>query len=246
MSGVAFQIHLSHDGRAFHAGTEIPGGITAVVGASGSGKTTLMRCLAGLETGARGTIRVGGNEWLGGRRAIPPHRRGIGMCFQESRILPHLSVRANMQYGSLARRFSRQAWTPVIDMHEVSGRLGLDDLLDRRGKCLSGGESRRVALARALLTARTLLMLDEPFTGLDQGSRADARTLIADFHLRSGVPVLIATHGIQGVFCLTDRILMMDGCRCLGCGTATQLLGDPACAAAARRIGLKRALSRVT
>ena len=131
-------------------------GILAVFGPSGCGKTTLLRCLAGLERAPDGMMRLGERVWQDEAQGIfiPLHQRLIGYVFQEPRLFPHLSVKSNLEYG-LKRRSNHSRSLLLEDVVSV---LGLENLLDRYPRKLSGGEQQRVAIGRALLTSPEILL----------------------------------------------------------------------------------------
>ncbi|HSC86473.1 MAG TPA: ATP-binding cassette domain-containing protein [Polyangiaceae bacterium] len=186
-------------------------GALGVVGASGSGKTTLLRCLAGLEPGCRGVVRFDGKAWHddGAGLVRPPEHRPIGFVFQEDALLPHLSVAANLR---LALRFA-PAGTRRIGYDEVVERLGLGAWLDRRPHRLSGGQRRRVALGRALLTQPELLLLDEPLTGLEPAARSQLHTEIVELAAPWNIPRIVVTHSPEDALCLADELWVLDGGR---------------------------------
>ena len=140
-----------------------------VLGPSGSGKTTLLRLIAGLETPDAGTIKIGGRDMAG----VPPHRRNVSMVFQNPALYPHLSVFENLAFGLRARRVARAERRSRV--HAVAEMLGVGRLLDRRPAGLSGGERQRVALGRAVVREPRVLLLDEPFSNLDDPLRAGAQ-----------------------------------------------------------------------
>ena len=181
-----------------------PGAITALSGPSGAGKTTLLRCLAGL-TWLPGEVTVGDEVWQDDRRFVPTHRRAVGVVFQETSLLPHLSVRGNLLYG--ARRAGAEA-----ALGETAELLGLEQLLDRGPANLSGGERQRVALARALLTRPRLLLMDEPLSSLDAEAKAEILPYLDRLHRTLAIPALYVTHDAGEIARLADRVLLMrDG-----------------------------------
>ena len=177
------------------------GEIVAVLGASGSGKTTLLRVIAGLETPGAGTV------WLAGANisATPVHRRGIGMVFQDNQLFPHLSVAENVAYalrvqGTAAPERQRRV-RAALEL------VGLADFEARAVGQLSGGEAKRVAVARALVAAPQVLLLDEPLTGLDNALHA---RLLADLSalLRArGTTTLHVTHNRAEADAIADRVV---------------------------------------
>lgn len=167
------------------------GGVTALIGPSGAGKTTILHLVAGLKHPDSGHIRLDGRPLVDAAAGIsvPAHRRGIGYVFQEPRLFPHLTVRQNLRYGRL---FTRRP--PPADLAEVVALLDIAPLLDRRPHHLSGGEKQRVAIGRALLAAPSLLLLDEPFSALDAGRKAELLPYLSRLRDRLQLPMLYVTH----------------------------------------------------
>lgn len=199
---LAFDIRVTRSaGFALNVSAELPlFGITVITGASGSGKTTLLRALAGLEPGAAGKVTFAGRDWS--RR--PAEQRGIGYVFQDARLFPHLNVRRNLEYGAKRRRGSPDMMEAVIDA------LELRPLLDRSPATLSGGEAHRVALGRALASGPRLLLLDEPFTGLDSARKAALMPYVARAVAEFQVPALYVTHSEDEMRYLADRSLTLQ------------------------------------
>jgi molybdate transport system ATP-binding protein len=182
----------------------LPGaGVTAIMGPSGSGKTTLLRCLAGLAR-AEGLVRVGDEVWQDSRRFTPAHRRGVGYVFQGASLLTHLSVEQNLAYAA-----RRAPPGPGPAVGEAAERLGLSALLARRPGRLSGGERQRAAIARALLSRPSLLLMDEPLSSLDAESKAETlaylERLIDDLRL----PVIYVTHDAHEARRLARRTFVL-------------------------------------
>jgi molybdate transport system ATP-binding protein len=187
--------------------TLAPTGVTALSGPSGSGKTTLLRCIAGL-TRLSGRLRVGGEVWQDERTFLAPHRRPVGVVFQEASLLAHLSVRDNLNYG--ARRTSAK---PEIGFDDTVDLLGLAPLLTRSTANLSGGERQRVALGRALLSQPRLLLMDEPLSSLDAGSKAEILPYLERLHRTLAIPALYISHDAAEIARLADQALFMRGGR---------------------------------
>jgi molybdate transport system ATP-binding protein len=181
--------------------------LTALVGASGAGKTTVLNCIAGLIRPDRGRIAVAGATLFDSatRVHVRPERRRAGYVFQDFRLFPHLRVGANLAYGErLARAEDR--W---IGRDEVTGFLGIGDLLQRWPATLSGGEMRRVAIGRALLAAPRFLLLDEPFASLD-AERAEAlMALVERIRDELKVPILLVSHDRAEVERLAGRVVTL-------------------------------------
>jgi len=167
-------------------------GLTLLWGPSGAGKTSVLNMVAGLLRPDRGHVRVGGETLFDGAGGIdlPPHRRRLGYVFQDGRLFPHLRVRANLLYGyRLARPEDR--WT---SLEEVVAFLGIEQLLDRWPRSLSGGEAQRVAIGRALLSGARALLLDEPLASIDLGRRSDIIDVILRIRDDLRLPMLYVTH----------------------------------------------------
>ena len=187
-------------------------GVTAIMGPSGSGKTSLLRMLAGLEPGVRGEARFDDTVWQQGRRGLRPEARQVGFVFQDGRLFQHLSVRENVRYGAARRN------VPATAASGIAQALGLDELLERRPATLSGGEIRRVALARALASGPEILFLDEPLSGLDDSAKAQVLPYVSRAVAGSGIPVLYVTHSQDEVTHLADRVLLIEAGHVAGWG----------------------------
>jgi molybdate transport system ATP-binding protein len=180
-----------------------PTGITALSGPSGSGKTTLLRCIAGL-TRMAGSLTVDGEAWQDARTFLAPHRRPVGVVFQEASLLAHLSVRGNLAYGAKRTRAKAQ-----VSLDDAVDLLGLAPLLDRAPANLSGGERQRVALGRALLTQPKLLLMDEPLSSLDAGAKAEILPYLERLHRGLAIPALYVSHDAGEIARLADRVIYM-------------------------------------
>ncbi len=184
-------------------------GVTAVLGQSGSGKSTLLRCIAGLEQAPSMTVQLGDEQWQGDGMFLAAHLRPVSMVFQDGRLFPHLSVRANLEFPN--RRANRPGVR--LDFDSVVEILALQTLLDRNPTTLSGGQRQRVALARALLAPARLWLLDEPMSSLDTTARREIAPYLARVCRELGVPVLYVTHALDEVHHLASRVIVLDGGR---------------------------------
>ncbi len=219
------------------------GDVLVLFGPSGAGKTTALRMIAGLERPDRGRISFGDAVWFddGARVAAAPQQRRIGYVFQQPSLFPHLTVRANVEYG-VARPRSPEARARLDAM---MARLGIDQLADRSARRLSGGEAQRVALARALATTPQLLLLDEPFASVDAPARARLRADLRALLRASGVPAVLVTHDRQEVLALGDRLAVMAGGRVRQAGAVSDVLSRPVDAEVASAIGVESVLPAV-
>ena len=182
------------------------GEFMCLLGPSGSGKTTLLRLAAGLETLQSGRIAIDGVAVAEGGRApqIPPERRGVGLMFQDYALFPHLTVAQNIEFG-LRNGTRDAAW---IERALADMRLG--HLGDRYPHTLSGGQQQRIALLRALAPAPGVLLLDEPFSGLDEHLRQRVRQETRAILAESGVTTLMVTHNPEAAMFLADRIVVLN------------------------------------
>ncbi len=209
------------------------GRVTALLGPSGSGKSTLLRAIAGLEPLAGGAISFADDVWSGGGVHLPPERRRCGVVFQDFALFPHLSALDNVAFGLNALpRAQRRA--------KALGQLeGVE--LGHRSKAfpheLSGGEQQRVALARALAIEPSVMLLDEPFSGLDRRLRGALRQTTASALKASGAATVIVTHDAEEALGLADTIALMDGGRILQTGAPEALYLKPNSLKAARLLG---------
>ena len=181
-----------------------------LMGATGAGKTTLLRVLAGLEPAFRGRITFCDEVWSdsGGTSAgfIPPHQRGVGVAFQDSRLLPMRTVRENLVFAM--RRARERGITIAFD--DVVEGLYLANLLEQSTESLSGGERQRVALARALLSKPRFLLLDEPLSANDTERRVAMLAQLESWLSSETVSVLYVSHALEELRRLTRQLIIMD------------------------------------
>jgi molybdate transport system ATP-binding protein len=221
VSAIELRIHLRRGRFALDVDATLPGrGVTAVFGASGSGKSSLLRCIAGLETGTEGAVRVGGDTWLDSTagRFLPPHRRSVGYVFQEADLFPHLSVSDNLRYAFRRAPVRRIAWDDAVAW------LRVGPLLERTTSGLSGGERQRVAIARALLSSPRVLLMDEPLSALDEVSRAEILPLLETLPQRLEIPTIYVSHSLREVLRLADHMLWLDEGRVRAAGTPADVV----------------------
>lgn len=205
----------------------------AVVGASGSGKSTLLRVLAGFEAPETGQVYLDGELIVDGPRIVPAHRRAIGLVAQEGALFPHLSVAENIGFGVSRRQAGRDDW-----IAELGALVGLDvGMLRRKPDALSGGQQQRVALARALACRPRLMLLDEPFSALDTGLRAETRKAVAMLLERAGITTVLVTHDQEEALSFADQVAVLQEGRLLQAGAPRALYLQPASEAVAHLLG---------
>ena len=176
-----------------------PGSMTALVGPSGCGKSTVLRMIAGLEPPSAGSID------LGGQSPAQMQREGaMAMAFQDASLLPWRSVRGNI---ALARRLARQPADPAA-VDAMIARVGLQGFEEARPAELSGGMRQRVAIARCLITAPLVLLLDEPFGAVDELTRARLNVELPPLWKAAGTTCLMVTHSVREAVALADRVIV--------------------------------------
>ncbi len=226
------------DGPTIRVALELPveaAPVTVLFGPSGAGKTTVLRCLAGLDRPQLGFIRFRGETWFDAatRRFVAPQRRGVGFLFQDYALFPHMSVAENIGFGlGHAPRAEREA-----RVAEVARFLRIEDLLERQPRRISGGQRQRVALARALAPRPRLLLLDEPFSALDEPTREELRGELRSLLERSGVPSIVVTHHRVEAMALGDRLVVLAEGAVRQVGPVHEVFSAPADLLAARVVG---------
>lgn len=200
-------VSVSFDGHhvlrdvSIHADT---GEIVALLGASGSGKSTLLRVIAGLLTPETGRIDIGGTDVT----RVPTHRRGVGMVFQDNQLFPHRTTIENVEFGLKLAGIDR------TERRERAGlwldRVGLGGFGPRRVTELSGGEAKRVALARTLVVEPPVVLLDEPLTGLDRELHDQLVDELARLLRATSSTAILVTHDVDEASALADRTLLLN------------------------------------
>lgn len=207
-----------------------PGEIICLVGPSGCGKTTLLRMTAGLERPTGGRILINDKVVAGPDIHVPPERRGVGLMFQDFALFPHLTLQENTAFGlkALPREDAARIAFSALE------RVGLAKYADEYPHILSGGEQQRVALARAIAPRPGLLMMDEPFSGLDSQLRDDMREETLTILKETRATCILVTHSSEEAMHMGDRIAVMREGRVLQVGTGEELYHAPSSINAAR------------
>ena len=215
MNSIHLQIQLNRSAFMLDVDLQLPGqGITAIFGASGSGKTTLLRAVAGLEKNQQGRIQIGAHIWQDTQQGIdlPTWQRPLGYVFQESSLLPHLTVSDNLNFGlKRALKTSGNAQPDAAKALQASIELlGIGNLLQRMPDQLSGGERQRVAIARAIAMQPQLLLMDEPLASLDAARRQEIFPWLSKLRDELKMPMLYVTHSADEVARLADHLVVLD------------------------------------
>jgi molybdate transport system ATP-binding protein len=215
-----------------------PGELVALVGPSGAGKTSMMRVLAGLMRPEQGRVVVGQEIWCDTTQGIfvPPQRRHVGLVFQNYALMPHLNALGNVALSllhlpSAKRQEQAQHWLDHVGLSR--------EQQSRRPAQLSGGQQQRVAVARALAREPMLMLLDEPFSAVDQMSRQGLYRLLADLRRELHIPIVLVTHDLNEARMLADRLVVMDAGRVLQQGSPASIHNAPRNARVADLVGIQ-------
>jgi molybdate transport system ATP-binding protein len=202
-----------------------PGEVLAIFGPSGSGKTTILRSIAGLYLPEHASVRSGANTWSDttADTVAPPHRRAVGVVFQEYALFPHLTARENVM-TALGHRPSGERRSRA---DQLLDQVHLSTHHDRRPHELSGGERQRVALARALAREPAVLLLDEPFAAVDRAVRRRLQDEIDELRRTLDIPLVLVTHDFDDVVRLATRLMILDGGRAVATGALADLTSRP-------------------
>lgn len=212
-----------------------PGEMLALIGPSGSGKSTVLRCIAGLHKASAGYISCGHQTWLDTdtNTIMPVEKRRVGMVFQNYALFPHKTVLENIQLAirGLDRKVKRERALSWLDKTNM---LGLED---RRPASLSGGQKQRVALARALAADPSVLLLDEPFSAVDQQTRRKLYRELAKLRTGLDIPMVLVTHDVHEMQQLADSVCLMHKGQTLQSGPVQQVINQPSSKLIAKLLG---------
>ena len=203
------------------------GQVTCLLGPSGCGKSTTLRIIAGVETPDRGEIRVDGALVCDANMSMPPEARGIGLMFQDFALFPHLSVAENVAFG-LSKAEAKTRVPALLK------KAGMGRFIDHYPHELSGGEQQRVALARALAPRPKVMLMDEPFSGLDDRLRDDIRDETLDVLKEEGTAVVLVTHEPAEAMRMADNIALMREGKIVQQGAPYNIYNAPVDIGAAR------------
>lgn len=211
--------------------TVASGEFLTLLGPSGSGKTTTLRLVAGFTTPTAGTVRIAGRDMT----HAPPHRRDVGMVFQNYALFPHMSIAENIAYPLRMRKVPKAEQQRLVA--EALGLVQMGHLGDRRPRELSGGQQQRAALARAIVFRPSILLMDEPLGALDKKLREALQLEIRRLHQELRMTVLYVTHDQEEALVLSDRVALFNGGRIVQLDEPTQLYRRPSSVFVADFIG---------
>jgi len=199
------------------------GELVALVGPSGSGKSTILRAIAGLVRPKSGEVRCNGETWQGAAHFVPPQARHAGLVFQHYALFPHMSASRNVEaaLGSIPPAARRDRARDLLDLVNLGG------LEDRLPHALSGGQQQRVAVARALARDPQVLLLDEPFSAVDQVTRRKLQRELAQLRRRLQMPIVLVTHDLEEAAMLADRMIVLHAGETLQAGPPFELIARP-------------------
>ena len=200
------------------------GEVVCLLGPSGCGKTTALRVAAGLEPLTEGEVWLEGRKVADPMRMVPPEERAVGLVFQDYALFPHLTILENIAFGLIGLRGSAKEKRCRDVLHQV----GMDSYANAYPHELSGGQQQRIALARALAPGPNLVLMDEPFSGLDARLREQVRDRTLHVLKQAGAAVLMVTHDAEEAMYMADRIAVMRDGRLVQLGTPEDLYMHPA------------------
>lgn len=228
------QLRVSLQGEEILRGLSLRterGAFVSLLGESGCGKSTLLKSIAGLIEAASGEIQLDGRSLL----TVSPEKRGTVIVFQDLRLFPHMTVEKNIAFPMELRGLSREQRKKETE--RLLDEVQLTGYGKRKIRELSGGQMQRVALARALAAEPSVLLLDEPFSGLDERLRAEMGSLVRRIHRERRITTILVTHDRREALQMSDRIVLMKEGSVLQCGTPEELFWRPASREAAEYFG---------
>ena len=228
------QLRVSLQGEEILRGLSLRaerGAFVSLLGESGCGKSTLLKSIAGLIEVESGEIRLDGRSLL----TVSPEKRGTVIVFQDLRLFPHMTVEKNIAFPMELRGLSREQRKKETE--RLLDEVQLTGYGRRKIRELSGGQMQRVALARALAAEPSILLLDEPFSGLDERLRAEMGSLVGRIHRERKITTILVTHDSREALQMSDRIVLMKEGSVLQCGTPEELFWRPASREAAEYFG---------
>ncbi|MEX2394254.1 MAG: ABC transporter ATP-binding protein [Actinomycetota bacterium] len=241
---VTADVHVAVGGFSLDATFDLARSeVLAVVGPNGAGKSTLLRTIAGVIRPTSGSVSIDGTTVDDTSTFIPAFRRSIGYVPQDGRLFPFTSALDNVAFGPRRAGQSKRDARRIAT--EVLATLDLDELRDRSARSLSGGEARRVAIARALARKPSLLLLDEPFAGLDVEASRDTRAVLRSAMSAHDGATVFVTHDPAGAMSLANRFLVLEGGRVTQLAARDEIRRSPRSRYAADFVGVNHLEGRV-
>ncbi|PIE69471.1 MAG: molybdenum ABC transporter ATP-binding protein [Deltaproteobacteria bacterium] len=201
--------------------TIAPGDFFALIGPTGAGKSLILETILGMLPVDQGTITLGGQDIT----SLPPEKRGLSIVYQDFALFPHLSVRANILYGTSFHGLSQDQVNPRLTW--LVQQLNLAHLLHRQPATLSGGEKQRVALARALIFEPAALLLDEPLSALDPLLREEIKDLLRSIHQKLKTTIIMVSHNFSDVFYLANKVAILKDGHIVQQGSVDEVFHQP-------------------
>jgi molybdate transport system ATP-binding protein len=224
--GLSVALKKKVDGFSLEVELEIGDELAVLFGYSGAGKSMTLQAISGLIEPNEGSVNMNGAVYFDSAMKInvPPRLRSCGYVFQDLALFPHMTVKDNIRFGAtgLGNRAREEA------LKEMIGAFRLKGLENNLPSQISGGQKQRVALARALIRRPGLLLLDEPFSALDNPVRIEMRKLLKDIHREFKIPIVLVTHDIFEAYAMADRMLICSGGKIVQTGVPSEILRSPA------------------
>lgn len=210
-----------------------PGTITVLLGGSGAGKSTLLRLIAGLETLDEGVIQYGSDLWSDQRTCLPPEDRRVGLIFQDFALFPHMTVVENVSFAIPKQKKIKSKEIA----HTWLERVELEKFANAYPNTLSGGQRQRVALARTFASEPQILLMDEPFSGLDPARREFIRDYAIELARNSHLPTLLVTHDYRDAVIAADTLAIMENGQIIQKGSPAEIYFHPKSISVAATLG---------
>ena len=226
MTALSVNIRKKLDKFSLDVSWEMGHQLLVLFGPSGSGKTITLQMIAGLMTPDEGMISSGEKTFFdsGSRVHLSPQKRSLGYVFQDRALFPHMTVRQNIGYGVVGINGTRQQ-EMVASMIRT---FHLEDVEHKYPSEISGGQKQRVTLARALIGRPQVLLLDEPFSALDNNLRIEMRQLLKGIRRDFDVPIVLVTHDLLEAYTIADKVILYSAGRVVQTGSPQELFGDRA------------------
>lgn len=219
-------IHHSYQNKPTLHGIDLtvePGEVLCLLGPSGSGKTTLLRIAAGIERQSKGSLLLNDKEICGPKKTLPPEKRGVGLMFQDFALFPHMTILENTKYGLTALSSADAKSQALLALK----RVGLEHYAQSYPHLLSGGEQQRAALARAIAPRPAVLLMDEPFSGLDSRLKEVIRNDTLSILREARATAIVVTHDADEAMHMADRIALLRDGKLVQIGSAHDLYERP-------------------